>query len=126
MKDKNIPATNLYTSYFFQNLLMDKWTDKGQTRVLSLPMPDDAKMPGFNVDDIGLWVRAALEDPEKWIGKDMQACSDMLSPKRIAEILSEVSGHKWDTEHFTKEAFMALEHDMDHELWLNYLAFTNG
>lgn len=104
---------------------MAKWTEQGGKRVLEYPMTDDASIPSFSVDDTGYWVRAALEDPDTWIGKDMQACSDLLSPKKIVDTLSRLSGKQWDTEHWSRDAFMEQGKKMDHELWLNYLAFVN-
>lgn len=55
----------------------------------------------------------------------MYCVGENLTPKTIAESLSRVSGVQWDTEHWTREAFMKLQNEMDHELWLNYLAFVN-
>ncbi|EJT47954.1 hypothetical protein A1Q1_03189 [Trichosporon asahii var. asahii CBS 2479] len=127
MKKNNIPGTQLYTSFFFQNLGMAKWDEgKDGKRILHLELPDDAQMPGFSVDDVGYWVRAALEDPQKWIGKDMEACTEVVSPKRICEVLTQLSGKQWDTQHWSRDAFMEHKNKMDGELWLNYLAFANG
>jgi hypothetical protein len=56
----------------------------------------------------------------------MYAVGENITVKDMARTLSELSGTPWDTEHHSKEEFMALKSKMDHELWLNYLAFVNG
>lgn len=60
------------------------------------------------------------------LGKDMYASGDNITVAGIAKVLSEVSGKPFDTEHHTREEFLALKDKMDHELWLNYFAFLNG
>lgn len=69
MKKANVPATQVYASYFYQNLLSAKWKQQGDQRILGLPMPDDALIPALDVSQIGLWIRVALDDPETWIGE---------------------------------------------------------
>lgn len=63
-----MPGTQLYTSYYFSNLLVAKLEEQDGATVLKLPLPDDTVIPGFNPDQIGLWARVAFRDPEEWIG----------------------------------------------------------
>lgn len=69
MRDAKVPATQVFTSYFYENLLDAKWEEKDGKRVFKLEMPDDAQIPSYSVAQVGLWVRVALNDPEKWIGE---------------------------------------------------------
>lgn len=146
MKQNQVPSTQLYTSYFYDNLLLAKTREgeDGKT-VISLPLPDDTVLPSFNPHQIGLWAREAFRDPETWIGelaaallqarflttltgKDMYACGDNITLAGIAKVLSEESGKQFDTEHHTAEDFLALDGTgkIDQELFLNYKAFLNG
>lgn len=77
MKAQNVPGTQLYTSYFFSNMLVLKQYEKDGKTILPLPLPDGTVVPSFNPHQIGLWVRAALRDPSwigKWSGVDCQQC----------------------------------------------------
>lgn len=93
---------------------------------LSLGIPADSEMPAFDSTQIGLWARVAFRDPKQWAGKDMYACGDVITPRKIAQTLSELSGKKYVPAPITREEFMQMSERMDYELWLNYLAFVNG
>lgn len=68
IKKVGAPATQLYTSYYYSNLLAAKLTEEDGKTIINIPLPDDAPIPAFNAEQIGLWVRVALRDPEQWIG----------------------------------------------------------
>lgn len=59
-------------------------------------------------------------------GKDLYACSDIITPAKVAQTLSQLSGKQYTTGHVSRDEFMQLKDKMDYELWLNYLAFVNG
>lgn len=63
-----VPATQLYTSYYFSNLSSMQAREEGGKLVLSLPLPDDAEIPAFDALQIGLWARVAFRDPKAWAG----------------------------------------------------------
>ncbi|WOO82133.1 NmrA-like family domain-containing protein 1 [Vanrija pseudolonga] len=121
LKATKAPATPLYASYYYSNIL-------GGPRgpVLNLPFPETAVIPSFDPDQIGLWARAAFRDPAKWIGKDMYAAGDSITPKEMAAALSSVVGTPVRALNLSREEFMQLDGDIDHELWLNYLAIVEG
>lgn len=49
-----------------------------------------------------------------------------LTPGLIASTLAEVSGEKWETQHLSDEAFLALEQQIDYEWWINFYALFKG
>ncbi|CAK9787085.1 NAD(P)-binding protein [Cutaneotrichosporon oleaginosum] len=126
IKEQGVPATFLYTSYYFTNLNSAKLEEKGDETVLQLPLPDDTQIPGFNPNQIGWFARVAFANPEEWTGKDMYACGENVRVSKIARVLSELSGRKYRTMGVSKDDFLALEGKMDKELWLNYRAFVDG
>jgi hypothetical protein len=63
-----LPATNIYTSYYFSNILSAPVTRKGDALVLENAMPDNTRIASFAVEQMGLWALAAFKDPGKWIG----------------------------------------------------------
>jgi uncharacterized protein YbjT (DUF2867 family) len=126
IKSQNVPATMLYTSYYFTNLNSAKLEDKGGETVLQLPLPDDTVIPGFNPHQVGWFARVAFAEPEEWTGKDMFACGENVRVDKIARVLSELSGRTYRTMGVSKDDFLALEGKIDKELWLNYRAFVDG
>ncbi|EJT47955.1 hypothetical protein A1Q1_03190 [Trichosporon asahii var. asahii CBS 2479] len=125
MREHGVPSTQLFTSYFFENLLSTPWKEEGGRKILQIPMTDDTPFPGFSAAETGLWVRAAFED-ESWIGKDMDTSTEDLTPGKIAQALAEVSGQKWETQHLSDETFLALEQQIDYEWWINFYALFKG
>lgn len=69
MKKLGVPGTQLYTSYYYSNLLSAKLAEQADgTVVIQLPLPDDTVIPAFNAEQIGLFARVAFRNPDKWIG----------------------------------------------------------
>ncbi|BEJ07042.1 hypothetical protein CcaverHIS641_0403110 [Cutaneotrichosporon cavernicola] len=107
IKAQGVPATILYSSYYFTNLLSAKLEERGDEIVLKLPLPDDTVIPAFNPNQIGLFARLAFENPQEWTGKFY-------------------SDRKYVTMGVSRDDFLALPGEMDQELWLNYRAFVDG
>ncbi|BEI83710.1 hypothetical protein CcaverHIS002_0403140 [Cutaneotrichosporon cavernicola] len=126
IKAQGVPATILYSSYYFTNLLSAKLEERGDEIVLKLPLPDDTVIPAFNPNQIGLFARLAFENPQEWTGKDMFACGENVRVDKIASVLSDLSSRKYVTMGVSRDDFLALPGEMDQELWLNYRAFVDG
>ncbi|KAL7425279.1 hypothetical protein Q5752_000967 [Cryptotrichosporon argae] len=132
IKSIDLPATNLFTSAYYSNILYSHFnapnSKTGDTYVIPFINSDETRVPGYAVEQTGLWVKAALDNPDKWIRKDMYACGDKPKTAEMAAIIGEVTGLKVETAHRTphwvegKEA-RAL---VSEELWLNQLAFEKG
>ena len=70
-RDNNYPVTHLYLTFYFSGIArfkMVKPQDDGSF-VLGLPVPDEVKVPGMPVEQTGMWVKAVVNDPLKWIGE---------------------------------------------------------
>lgn len=129
-KKEGYPVTHLYTSHYISNLVkfgaLSKEAD-GSLK-LSTPTPDDAPMPNFAVEQTGGWVLAAFNTPDKYIGADIDACSEVITVKKWAEIISQATGKQCTTLGIGMDDFM---NDKDKyqqvpELYLNYKAFADG
>jgi uncharacterized protein YbjT (DUF2867 family) len=46
----------------------------------------------YPVRDTGAWVRAAFNDPDTWVNKDMRIVTEWLSSRDMASIASKVTG----------------------------------
>jgi hypothetical protein len=69
--EKSYPVTNLYMTFYFNNIAgrgLCKPQDDG-SYLLSLPAPDETCVPGVPVEQTGLWVKAILDNPDKYKGE---------------------------------------------------------
>ncbi|TYJ54348.1 hypothetical protein B9479_005014 [Cryptococcus floricola] len=124
LKEKKYPYTNLYTCFYFANLYRFgqlKQLPDDKRWVLNLDGLDDTKLPFFPVEQTGKWVVAAWKAPDEWIGKDMTACTDILTVVEMAAFLSNLAGFKIDTPHTSREDFYTEAHkeSVGEELWLS-------
>ncbi|WWD16136.1 hypothetical protein CI109_100561 [Kwoniella shandongensis] len=138
IRQVGLPTTFLHTSRYFSNmtkfgeLVKRSNADPGASSgvestsfVFELPVPDDCPLPCFAVEQIGAFVLAALNEPDKYIWKDIQACGEILTTAQIAQVVSELSGKTIDTLHLSEEAFYSDETKAKctEELWLQYRIF---
>ncbi|EIW70046.1 hypothetical protein M231_06520 [Tremella mesenterica] len=130
IREHNIPVTQLYTSSFNSNMYrFDYLKSDGQGGLLlNIQTLDDARVPTVSSEQMGAWVKTAVENPEEWKGKNMYACTDYLTVKEMAHILSEYMGKKVDTPHLTPEA---LESDVTvsivgFEIWCQNKVWASG
>ncbi|RXK41903.1 hypothetical protein M231_00624 [Tremella mesenterica] len=67
IKATSIPATCLYTTFFNSNLFnfKDLKHDGEGGMVVNLTTPDDARIAVMPTEFIGVWVKAALDDPQQ-------------------------------------------------------------
>ncbi|KZV78045.1 NAD(P)-binding protein, partial [Exidia glandulosa HHB12029] len=98
LKASGIPRTSLFNSAYFENLVspvsgfqMCKKQDDGSISV-EIPSPADSYMPFYSVDQTGGWVLEALKNPDKWIGKDMHAIGQHITPRQIADTIAKLTG----------------------------------
>ncbi|KLT39591.1 NAD(P)-binding protein [Cutaneotrichosporon oleaginosum] len=101
-----LPTVYVNATYYMSNVLGYPTEEKADgTIVLKCPLPDQSTIPQVPIEQLGLWVRLALRDWNAWKGKTIDCVTDKLSVKRITEVLSEVTGKKFDTMHVTLEWF---------------------
>jgi len=86
----NVKSTNLYTSFFYENLtgLMKLRKDEDGKRRLCLPM-NDSKLPIVAAQDIGKMVFEVFKNK---IYGDVGVSSEHLTCEEIAKTLNEVIG----------------------------------
>ncbi|WVQ78563.1 hypothetical protein IAT38_000649 [Cryptococcus sp. DSM 104549] len=131
-RSAGIPITSLVMTAYYENIsrmnLCAPADDEPGTFVLNLPAPAKTLTPGVPVQQTGLWARAAFEDPGKWIGKDIYACTDVVTIQQMADTLSAVSGKKVKTSGLTERVFKSQEYKdkIGEELWENWDLFYRG
>ncbi|WVQ76562.1 hypothetical protein IAR50_006232 [Cryptococcus sp. DSM 104548] len=127
IREKEYPYTNLYTCSYYSN-----FTKLGMLKrvpaaapgepewAIDFPLPDDTKVHCYAVEETGKWVVDAWKNPQKWIGKDMHACSETLNIAEMATIVTQVTGVPVKTLGITKEIFFSDAHRqaVGEEIWL--------
>jgi uncharacterized protein YbjT (DUF2867 family) len=113
LKQSGLPFTNVCTTLYFENLLgspsfMFAPDGKGGGNV-TVPLPADAYMPLYSVDQTGGWVLAAFKSSEKWLGQDMFAIGEYVTPRRFAAVLSTALGKTIPLREVTLDEFNALD-----------------
>ncbi|KZV81691.1 NAD(P)-binding protein [Exidia glandulosa HHB12029] len=98
LKASGIPHTSLYNCGYFENLIspvsgfqLCKKLDDGTISV-EIPIPADSYMAFYSVDQTGGWVLEALKNPSRWIGKDMHAIGQHITPRQVAEKIAAITG----------------------------------
>jgi len=126
-----IPYTLFYTSCYYSNLIGFKMlnAEDDGTYTLNIPIPSDIKIHWFDGADVGRWVLPILKDSEKYNGKSVQAVSEYLNPREVADIITRVSGKKCNSPPITKEEFYteAFKQKVGNdEIWLNWQLWVEG
>ncbi|MEV1079322.1 NmrA/HSCARG family protein [Streptomyces sp. NPDC050211] len=85
-----LPATILRPVFFMNNLL--HYADAEGERLMSLPVKPDKPMQLIAGDDIGFFAAAAFNDPQKYIGRQIELAGDEVTFPEVAEIYERVTG----------------------------------
>jgi uncharacterized protein YbjT (DUF2867 family) len=87
-----LPATILRPVFFLDNFagMGPQPTDDGQ--VLTFALPPDVPLQLIATRDIGVFAAEAFEQPDRYLGTALEIAGDELTPTRIAEVFTEVTG----------------------------------
>ena len=82
IKGKGVPAAFINTCQYFSDILKYDLVKKNDDGSFSLwqMMPDDTKIDSFAVEQTGDWVKAILENPDKYKGKS-QFLATLYEPR---------------------------------------------
>ncbi|WP_326794095.1 NmrA family NAD(P)-binding protein [Streptomyces sp. NBC_01808] len=84
-----LPATVLRPVFFMNNLL--HYADAVGERVLSLPVKPDRPMQMIAADDIGFFAAHAFDEPQTYIGRQIELAGDEITFPEVAEIYQRVT-----------------------------------
>jgi uncharacterized protein YbjT (DUF2867 family) len=115
-----VPYTVLRPVYFMQNWEMMREPILGGT----LPQPLDPGKPFqmIDADDIGVFAATAFENPDGWIGREVDLAGDELTMPEIAATFSRVIGRQVDYFQVPWEGF---EEQMGEEFTVMYRWFND-
>jgi len=111
LKKIGVPRTSLYTTFFMENftgsMSPSKRTDGSYD--LPLPMITDGPMAIYSAAETGAYALAAFIRPQDWLNKDLRIATAFLSPRQIAEAMSDVSGKIVHVQEINDEEFEKLK-----------------
>ncbi|CAD6565062.1 MAG: hypothetical protein TREMPRED_000788, partial [Tremellales sp. Tagirdzhanova-0007] len=127
IKTTSLPTTYLYTCTPFSDVFEYLSRSSNDDYLLTLPITDDTAIPAFPVEQTGEWVRVAMARPDRWVGKDMHACTEYPTPTQVAGTLSEILKKHVDTTHLSREQFYSQAHQSKVGLeWSHYRSYLEG
>jgi uncharacterized protein YbjT (DUF2867 family) len=120
VRASGVPYTVLRPVYFMQNWEMMREPILGGT----LPQPLDPGKPFqmIDADDIGVFAATAFENPDGWIGREVDLAGDELTMPEIAATFSRVIGRQVDYFQVPWEGF---EEQMGEEYAVMYRWFND-
>ena len=93
IKEIQLPATIVRPVYIMENFIWFPDNRKGLLNgELAMALPANKTLQMLAVDDIGGVVAAIFEDPERFIGKEIDLAGDELRMEQITETFSEKIG----------------------------------
>ncbi len=89
----NLPYTILRPVFFMQNweMMREQILENG---TLAQPLDPDKPFQQINAEDIGAFAALAFENPDEWLGREVDLAGDELTMPEIAETMSQVTGRK--------------------------------
>ena len=61
---------------------------------LAQPLDPDKPLQQMNVEDIGALAATAFENPDEWVGREVDLAGDELTMPEVAEAMSQVTGQE--------------------------------
>jgi len=124
--ESGVPRTSLYTAWFWENIggmgfPLKRGSDGGI--LLDAPCATDGPIPAIAGEDCGVLAGVALRNPEKFIGTDIHAATEVTTPRKLAALIEDIVGEKVAINEMTMEDFEKSKETAWPELWLIYKWF---
>jgi len=120
VRGSGVPNTVLRPVFFMQN--WEYMREPSLGGMLPQPLDPDKPFQMVDADDIGVFVAKAFEDPDRWIGREVDLAGDEMTMPEIADTLSRVIGRQ--VEYF-QVPWDQFEEQMGEEFTLQYRWFND-
>jgi uncharacterized protein YbjT (DUF2867 family) len=120
VRASGVPYTVLRPVFFMQNWEFMREPILGGT--LPQPLDPDKPFQMIDAEDIGIFAAKAFENPETWIGREVDLAGDEMTMPEIAGTFSRVIGHDVDYFQVPWEGF---EEQMGEEYAVMYRWFND-
>jgi uncharacterized protein YbjT (DUF2867 family) len=120
VREIGLPYTILRPVFFMQNWEMMREMVLGGT--LAQPLDPDKPFQQVAVEDVGAFVAIAFENPDSWIGRELDLAGDEQTMPEIAETFGRVIGREVSYYQVPWDQF---EEQMGKEFTVNYRWFND-
>jgi len=120
VRSSGVPYTVLRPVFFMQNWEMMREPILGGT--LPQPLDPDKPFQMIDADDIGVFAARAFENPDAWIGREVDLAGDELTMPEIADTFSRVIGRQVD---YFQTPWDQFEEQMGEEFTVMYRWFND-
>lgn len=104
IRSLNLPYTILRPVFLMDNWQM-YWDDSIASGKLSQPLDPNKPLQQVAVDDIGAFAAIAFQNPDKWLGSEIDLAGDELTMPQVAQVFSRVSCQQVNYEQLPWEQF---------------------
>ena len=91
-RQTDLPYTILRPVFFMQNWAMMR--DQILDGTLAQPLDPEKPLQQVNVEDMGAFAAIAFENPDEWLGREVDLAGDELTMPEVAETISQVTGRE--------------------------------
>ncbi len=91
-RQTDLPYTILRPVFFMQNWEMMR--DQILDGTLAQPLDPEKPLQQVNVEDLGAFAAIAFENPDEWLGREVELAGDELTMPEVAETMSQVTGRE--------------------------------
>jgi uncharacterized protein YbjT (DUF2867 family) len=120
VREVGLPHTILRPVFFMQNWEMMREMVLGGT--LAQPLDPDKSFQQVAVEDVGAFAAIAFENPDRWIGREVDLAGDEQTMPEIAETFGHVIGREVSYYQVPWDQF---EEQMGEEFTVNYRWFND-
>jgi uncharacterized protein YbjT (DUF2867 family) len=120
VRDTGLPYTILRPVFFMQNWEMMREMILGGT--LAQPLDPDKPFQQVAVEDVGAFAAIAFDNPDRWIGREVDLAGDEQSMTEIADTFGRVIGREVSYYQVPWDQF---EEQMGEEVTVNYRWFND-
>ena len=92
IRGTGLPYTILRPVFFMQNWEMMR--DQILAGTLAQPLDPDKPLQQISTEDVGVFAAMAFDDPERWIGREMDIAGDELTMVQTAQTFGRVIGRE--------------------------------
>jgi len=89
-RQADLPYTILRPVFFMQNWEMMR--DQILDGTLAQPLDPEKPLQQVNVEDLGAFAAIAFENPDEWLGREVDLAGDELTMPEVAKTMSQVTG----------------------------------
>lgn len=123
--NSGIPYTIFRPVSFMLNYMRLETRESILKGVFRAPYPPEKKLQLLALEDLGAFVNMAFENPDEYLGKNIELASEELTQQEIANVFSRVLGRAVHYEQFPLEAIKKQSMDMYLMMkWLNDYGYT--